>query len=300
MGLVDDHETRTYAQEFISPTVRFYVVEGNYRVGIDLEDGLVRPEVAFQARDRAGSHHFRFNAEFFRKLLLPLLAQVRRTDDGKPFDFPAVEKFPDDQAGFYGLADADVVRDQETYGVQPECQKQRRELIRSRDEVDVAETSERSRSRPQLQKESVSQEQGGLLRARFVRIGQVESRRNGPFGLKRQVYERGVVFRSAERTKFQKVVSHFGEDHPFAPPRPDQGSRFELVLRLSGRAPSVFHRSSGSMPGPKTHAYSSVTRFQDIRSAENRTTVKPPFSRSRVILSSRAFWAPSSWCGPSM
>ena len=187
MCLVDDYEVRTYSQEFISPPVRFYVVEGNYGVGIDLEDGFVRPEVAFKTRDRPGSHHFGFNAEFFRKFPLPLLAQMRRTDNGKPFDFPAVEKFPDDQPGFYGLADAYIVRDQETYGVQLESQEQGRELVRSRDEVDVAETSERSRPRPELQKQSVSQEQGGLLRARLVRIGQAESRRDGSFGLKRQV-----------------------------------------------------------------------------------------------------------------
>ena len=50
----------------------------------------------------------------------PLIDQVGRTHDGEAVDLAAIDHLAGDEAGFDGLADADVIRDEETYRVELE------------------------------------------------------------------------------------------------------------------------------------------------------------------------------------
>ncbi len=78
---------------------------------------------------------------------LPLLRQVRRAQHGKPPDLATVEQFAGDDRCLDGLADADVVGDQEAHRVELERHHQRHELIGSRLDGDATEAAERTSGR---------------------------------------------------------------------------------------------------------------------------------------------------------
>ena len=121
MRLVDDDELRAGAQEVAAAPVGFDVVERDHGDGMDLEHRLVGPQPALESGGGAGAHDLGVDAELLREFLLPLLAEMRRTDDRKAFDLAAVEQLPGDEARLDGLANADVVGDEQPDGVQLQC-----------------------------------------------------------------------------------------------------------------------------------------------------------------------------------
>src|SRR5690606_38372204 len=110
------------------------------------------------------------------KLLLPLLAEVRRTDHGKALYLTPIEQFTGNESRFDGLADADIVGNQEPQGIELERHQQRHKLVSARLDRDVAEAAERNGSSAQFQTERIAKEKRCSLRARLARIGQIEAR----------------------------------------------------------------------------------------------------------------------------
>ena len=225
---------------------------------------------------------------------MPLFAQVGRADDGKALDLAPVEQFPRDQACLDGLADTDVVGDEQPDGVELQRHEQGNQLIGARFDIEIAEAAERSRTGTQLEAKRVAQQQRCLLGAWRVGIGKIERRGHRHLGFERKVDERRIVFRAAERTKLEEIVARLGEDHPLAVPRPDQISRFEGDRRVHFRS-SVSYFAADDAPGPKTQAYSSTTRSHDVRSSSKRTTVSPASWRRRVASASRVCWRSPRW-----
>ena len=81
---------------------------------------------------------------------------MRRADHGKARDLAAVEQLADDQAGLDGLADADVVGDEQADRFLPERHQQRNQLVGARLEGEIAEGAERSGTGAELEAERVT------------------------------------------------------------------------------------------------------------------------------------------------
>ena len=64
-------------------------------------------------------------------------------EDGEPLDLAAVEQLAGDEQRLDGLADADVVGDEQADRVEPQRHQQRHELVRARLDGDPAEAAER-------------------------------------------------------------------------------------------------------------------------------------------------------------
>ena len=109
---------------------------------VAVEDRHADRQVALQALDGAGEDQLGVDVELLRQLLLPLLGQVRRAQHGQAADLAAVEQLPGDGAGLDGLADADVVGDQQAHRVQLEGHHQRHELVGARLDGDAPEAAE--------------------------------------------------------------------------------------------------------------------------------------------------------------
>ena len=110
---------------------------------MNLEQRLVRAQTPLQAGGRSSAHDLGVDAELLREFLLPLLAQVGRAYDCEPLDLSAIEEFPGDQPGLDGLADADIVGDEQPHRVELQRHEQRHELIGARFDIEVAEAPER-------------------------------------------------------------------------------------------------------------------------------------------------------------
>ena len=67
----------------------------------------------------AGKDQLGFQIELGPKLPLPLLRQVRWTQNGQPLNLAPIEEFPGDQAGLDGLSDADVIGDEQADRIEP-------------------------------------------------------------------------------------------------------------------------------------------------------------------------------------
>ena len=112
MRLVHDHELRAGAHEIVAPPVGLDVIERDDEGGVVIEERLVDRQPAFQPGDGAGAHDLGGDVELARQLGLPLVAEVRRAEDGQAADLAAIEEFAGDQRRLHGLADPHVIRDQ--------------------------------------------------------------------------------------------------------------------------------------------------------------------------------------------
>src|SRR5579863_9782640 len=68
-------------------------------------------------------------SEFLGELLRPLIAQVRWTQDQHAPDKATVEHLARDHARFDRLANADIVCDQQAYGIELQGENKRQELV---------------------------------------------------------------------------------------------------------------------------------------------------------------------------
>jgi hypothetical protein len=112
------------------------------------------------------------------ELAHPLLHEVRRAQHGERLDVAAVEQLAGDERGLDGLADADVVGDEQAHGIELERHQQRDELVGAGLDGDLPEAAERARRRAGATGAGVAQEQSqrrarraGVRRPREGRLG---------------------------------------------------------------------------------------------------------------------------------
>jgi hypothetical protein len=115
-----------------------------------------------------GADHHCVDVEAIGELALPLLAQVRRAQHGHALDFAAVEHFARNQRAFDGLADADVVGNQQADRGLLQGHQQRHQLVGARLDCDVAEAAKGSGSAAQLELQRIQQQLAGRMVARLV------------------------------------------------------------------------------------------------------------------------------------
>jgi len=96
-----------------------------------------------------------------RQFLLPLVAEVRRTEDGDAANFAPGQEFARDEQRLNGLAHAHVVGDEEADGVEAEGHEEGDELVGARADGDAPQGAEGAGTVPQGEASGVSEEFGG-------------------------------------------------------------------------------------------------------------------------------------------
>ena len=224
VGLVHDDELGALEDEVLGAARRLDEVGGDDGEAVAVEDRDAQRQVALQALDRAAQHQLGLDVELLGQLALPLLGQVRRAEHGHPSDLAAVEQFAGDDGRFDGLADADIVGDQQAHGVELERHHQRHELVGPRLDGDAAEAAERAGGGAGGQARRVAQELARGEVAEVVARGQPEG--GGLDRLHRRQDAGDLLVEPAHRAHHQQLVGGVGQHDPFAAARMDQGAGF--------------------------------------------------------------------------
>ena len=187
-----------------------------------LEEGDARAAAALEARDGAREDELGLEVELLPQLLLPLLGEGGRAEDGEPVGLAAGEELGGDEARLDRLPDADVVGDEEPDGVELEGHQERDELVGARLDGDGAEGAERPGARPEPEADGVAQEAAGAEVAEARRVGRREPGRRD--GLELREDPRDFFFRAAEGAEDEEVVLRLGKDDPFPAAGGDEGA----------------------------------------------------------------------------
>src|ERR1019366_2134238 len=89
-------------------------------------------DATFKLADCAGTDDDGVEVEFLVEFLLPLLAKIGRTQDAEVFNFSAIQHFAHDEQPFDGLANANVIGDEHSDGVEAQSHEQRHKLVGAR------------------------------------------------------------------------------------------------------------------------------------------------------------------------
>ena len=146
--LVDDHEVGARLEEVVAPLRGLDVVETDDRVRVHREDADARWNAPFQASRAPGGDGRGADVEADVELGDPLVHEMRRAQDDGSIDIAPVEQLARDEQGLDRLADADVVGDEQAYGVELERHEQRHELVGSRLDRDLPEAPKGAGSPP--------------------------------------------------------------------------------------------------------------------------------------------------------
>jgi hypothetical protein len=85
-----------------------------------LEDAPVDGLLSLESGDGAGAHDGGLDAELVSEFGLPLLAEIRRAQDGDAIHEPTIEHLASDESTLDGLADPYIVRYEQSDCVQSE------------------------------------------------------------------------------------------------------------------------------------------------------------------------------------
>jgi hypothetical protein len=155
----------------------------------------------------------------------PLLDEVRRAQHDEPLDVAAVEQLAGDERGLDGLADADVVGDEQAHRVELQRHEQRHELVGARLDRDLAEAAERAGAAPQRQQQRVAQEQRSVVAAELAFTSGRGKRASRTARLEGQVDEGLVLLGAGDGAHAQRLGGAAREHHPLAPAGTTRGCR---------------------------------------------------------------------------
>lgn len=161
VGLVHDDELGAVEEEVGPMPLGLGVVNADDDVGVVLKDAAVGRGLPLQGADGAGADDDGGEVELFRQFLLPLVAEVRGAEDGDAADFAAGQEFAGDEEGLNGLADADVIGDEEADGVEAEGHEEGDELVGAGADGDAAQGAEGAGAVPEGEAGGVPEEFGG-------------------------------------------------------------------------------------------------------------------------------------------
>ena len=223
--LVHDHALRALEGEVFGAPRGLDEVGGDDGERVPVEDGHPEGEVPLQALDGAREHQLRLDVELLGQLALPLFGEVRRAEHRQAADLAAVEQLAGDEARLDGLADADVVGDEHPHRVELERHHQRHELVGPGLDRDAAEAAERAGGGAGREAGGVAEEPARGEVAEVFPPGEPE--RRGLDRLDRREDAGDLLVQPAGRAEHQEVAGRFGEDHPFAAARRDEGAGLE-------------------------------------------------------------------------
>ena len=199
-------------------------VGGDDGEAMAVEDRHAHRQVALQALDGAAQDQLGLDVEFLGQLLLPLLGKMRRAEHGQAPDLAAVEQFAGDDRRLDGLADADVVGDQEAHRVELERHHQRHELVGPRLDGDAPEAAEGTGGGTGGQSRRLAQEPARSEVAEVVARGQSEC--GGLDRLDGGQNAGDLLVETADRPRHEQFIGGLGQHDPLAAARVDEGAGF--------------------------------------------------------------------------
>ncbi len=227
MSLVDDDEVGAGAQELVAPSFGLDVVHGDDGVGEVVEEGAVAEagELTFEPGDGGAQDEGGVEVKEVGEEAVPLLGEVRRAEDGGGADLAAVEELAQDERRLNGLADADVVGDEEADGIEPQGHQEGYELVGPGLDSDGSEGAEGSGGGAEAEAYGVAQEPTRAVVAELgVGIGEGEG--VGDDFFEGEVDAGGLVVGADQGTQDEEVlvVLGLGLDDPFTSTGVDQGA----------------------------------------------------------------------------
>ena len=105
---------------------------------------------------------------------------MRRAEDGEAVGLAAVDQLAQDQAGLDGLADADIVGDQQPHDGEAQRHQQRHELIGARLEAEPRRRAERPGAAPKRQPQRLGQQASAVLGRGLRPLSAARSARAAP------------------------------------------------------------------------------------------------------------------------
>ncbi len=223
MGFVHDDELGAFEFKVGGVAVALDEVGGNDNDLVPVKHGHADGQIPFQPLDGAAEDQFGLDMKLFRQFLLPLLGQVGRAQYGETIDFASVQHFPGDERGFHGLADADVVSDEQAHGVQFQGHHEGHQLIGARLHGDAGEAAEGARGGTGGQPGGIAQKPAGSAVAEVVPGRQWKG---GGFDRLDNGQDAGdLLVEAAHGPDHEQVVGGFGQHHPFAAPGAHERAR---------------------------------------------------------------------------
>ena len=230
---IDDNKIRTGPGEPIPTFLGFDVVKADHRERIGIEKGLRQWEVALQTCRSPGGDGNGIDPEAILQFCDPLVHEVRRAENRKRIDFSAIHQFAEDQTGFDGLADADVVGNQQPRDLKPKGHEKRDQLVRPRFKSKLCGGSERACPPAEGQPQRVGKKRrlGLHCRARIVR--QVET--SGFYRCKLEIRSKNhdVVFIAREGAQGEQALAGCRQGNPFTAARSDKISRSKIHSHIN-------------------------------------------------------------------
>ena len=126
------------------------------------------------------------------------------TEDAEAGDLTTIEHFPGDQAGLYGLADADIIRNQQSYGIELERHEEGDKLIGARLHGKPAERAKGAGTGTEAKAHGIPQQAAGDKIAEIGLSGGAE----GGWGdlLQGGMDAGGFLNRAAQRTDDKEII----------------------------------------------------------------------------------------------
>ena len=144
MYLVDDDQSWALFDEHRAAAVRLDVVDADDLVGVVVVHARVSLDHPIQSCLSVGADDDGFNTEFGTELLLPLVAEMRQANHGETCHLSAFHHLAQDEKGFHGLADADIVGYQQADSVLPQGHHQWHDLISTGAKRELGQSPERA------------------------------------------------------------------------------------------------------------------------------------------------------------
>src|SRR5688572_30777743 len=129
MCFVNDDELGAPMNEVLRSSGRLDEVRRDDRKWMPVEYRCTNTQIPLKALNRTAQHEFRLDVKLCCQLTLPLLGQVRRTEHCQASNLSSVEELSRDHRGFDGLANADVIGDEDPHRIELEGHHQRHKLI---------------------------------------------------------------------------------------------------------------------------------------------------------------------------
>ena len=227
---IDDDKFRAAAQKIVPVAVGFDKIGGDHDEGIMLKEGFARAALLLQAACRVGQYQLGGDMEFLLQFALPLFGQLRRAQDSDSVDLAALQQLAGDEAGLDGLADADIVSDEQTHGIEPKGHEQRCQLIRTRLNRNLAERAEGAGAGAKTDAQGIAKQMTRVVVSQLSRIGEVEPGRLNFFQGGEDAGD--FILGAAKRPHHQELCIRAGQDHPFPAARLDQRSDRIVHVRL--------------------------------------------------------------------
>jgi hypothetical protein len=167
-----------------------------------VEQRLALQQPAFQPPDRAGQHQLGVDAELGGQLTLPLLSQRGPAQHSEPGRVALFQQFCGDQAGLDGLADADVIGDQQPDRFLAQAHQQRDELVGTGLHRESGHGTKRPGAGPEPDPQRGAQQTGARCGTCIGWIRRRERRRHDL--LERRENGRHLVVSAAERAQHEE------------------------------------------------------------------------------------------------